>query len=495
MYKSLLLLFLTLALLSHPAKADYQFRFTEKCSKAYQQIIGLRLKPAAQLLAEEKAADPNNLVPYFLENYIDFFVLFFNEDQKEYNQRIGHKAERLKLMKQGPSNSPFTVFCQSIIHMQWAAVESKFGNRWAAGWDFRDAYKHALSNEQKFPSFSPNWMITGPIQMVSATIPQSLKWLASLLGIQGDMPGGKQKLDRFLKSNDAWARFFQQEGVFYQCYLQFYLLNQPDDALAFIEQHRLDVVNNHLFTYMAANLNLNNKNSRKTQDIVLGRNQSAEYMATPVWDFELGYAKLYHLETDAIGHFQRFLKSFAGNYYVKDVWLKLGYAYLIAGNRPQYKYCMQQVRLKGTTVSDADKRALKEAKMQKEPNLVLLKARLLSDGGYPTEAMEILEGKTSRDFTDPTEQLEFMYRVGRIYDDLKQYDKALQAYDATIQTGRQRTEYFAARAALQAGLICEKRGQVSKAISYFKTCIEMEGHDYEESLEQRAKAGLARCKK
>ena len=493
MYRSLLSCIITLLVAALPARANPHFRFTDKCTQAYQQIISLKLKPARQLLEQEKAADPSNLVPHFLENYIDFFHLFFNEEKREYDRLKPLRAARLKRMQEGPAESPFTLFSQSIIHLQWAAIESKFNNRWASGWDFRDAYRLAHANQQKFPGFTPNAMITGPMKMVSATIPKSMQWLASIMGINGNMAEGRRLLEGFLRATDPWARLYQQEGIFYQCYLQFYLLNQPDEALAFIEQHRLDLVNNHLFAYMAANLNLNNRRSQLTQQIVQRRNPSPEYLQTSVWDFEMAYARLFHLEADAIQYFQRFLQSFAGNFYVKDAWLKMGYAYLIAGNKAKYQYCLQQVISRGGTASDADRRALKEARQQKEPHLLLLKARLLNDGGYAAEGLAVLEGKTSRDFTDPAEQLEFMYRVGRLQDDLQQYDKALQAYDATIQTGKTRTEYFAARAALQAGLICEKRGQTARAIGYYKACIAMQGHDFEESLEQRAKAGLARC--
>jgi predicted negative regulator of RcsB-dependent stress response len=56
------------------------------------------------------------------------------------------------------------------------------------------------------------------------------------------------------------------------------------------------------------------------------------------------------------------------------------------------------------------------------------------------------------------------------------------------------TAYFAARAALQAGQILEKRGQKLEAIAFYEQCLAMEEHSYKNSLDQRAKAGIARCK-
>jgi Tetratricopeptide repeat len=492
-HKPMRYIFFLLICLPLLVSAQKTFEFNEQCVAAYRQILSLKIAGGQQLLDAQKRQNPDNLAPFFLENYIDFFVLFFNEDPEEYKKRKANRSVRLGLMKKGPSNSPLTLFTQSIINLQWAAVEIKFNNRWAAGWAFRDAFKLAIQNRKKFPTFSPNYMVTGPMQMVAATIPKNMQWLSNMMGISGSMQDGKLGLQRFLSATDAWGRLFHDEGVFYQCYLQFYLQNQADEALAFIQNQRLDVVNNHLFTYMAANLNLNNKRSLSTQQIVQQRNTSGEYLATAVWDFEMAYARLFHLEPDASIYFERFLQQFKGNFYVKDAWLKLGWHYLLAGNLPQYQRCLQNVLVKGNTATEADKRALKEAKLKEMPNVLLLKARLLNDGGYHREALNLLAGKNDLDFASLPEQLEFMYRVGRINDDLGLTDRALQAYDATIAKGRNRTEYYAARACLQAGLLCEEKGNKTRAIQYYETCIGLEKHDFEDAIEQRAKAGIARC--
>lgn len=470
------------------------FDWNANLIKAYHDVISLKLAKAQAAINLEKQKNPSNLVPAFIENYIDFFVLFLNENPKEREQRVSNWQQRLDLMDTAPESSPFKLFSKSIINLQWAVVEVKFGNRWAAGWAFRDAFRLAKENQQKFPSFTPNLMITGPMQMVASTIPKNYRWLSNLLGIKGTMEQGSSNLSRFMNSRDSWASLFMEEGIFYQCYMQFYLLNEADEALQFINARKLDVENNHLFTYMAANLYLNNKQSAKCKDVVLNRNTSGEYYSTGIWDFELGFAKLYHLDADAGFYFERFLANFKGNFYVKDVWSKLAMHYLLQGNIPQYNRCIANVISKGNTGNDADKRALKEAKSGKMPNILLLKARLLSDGGYAREALSVLVGKSSVDFAKDDEKLEFMYRVGRINDDLDRHDDALKAYQSTINFGRNRTEYFAARAALQSGLIYEKLGNTAKAISYYQQCIDMDDHDFKDSLDQKAKAGLQRCK-
>ena len=469
------------------------FDFNTACVSAYHQAISLKLSSAQAIVNAEKVRNPNNLAPHLIENYIDFFILFLNEDPAERKKRIPNWSKRLDLMDDAPDNSPLKLLSKAIINLQWAVVEIKFGNRWAAGWAFRDAFKLAKENQRKFPNFTPNLMITGPMQMAAAVVPKGYRWLSSLLGIKGTMEQGRLYLKQFINAKDSWAQLFMEEGIFYQCYMQFYLLNQQQEALQFIKSRQLDIVNNHLFAYMAANLMLNNKQSSQAKIVVAARNLSPEYLTTGIWDFEMAFAKLYHLEPDAPAYFERFLSNFRGNFYVKDMWMKLGLAYLLQGNTAQYNRCAKNTIGLGSTTTDADKRALKEAKTGIIPNLLLVKARLLNDGGYHREALLQLYGKTDKDFTKEAEKLEFMYRVGRIYDDLGREEEALSAYQATINFGRNRTEYFAARAALQAGLLFEKKGNTNKAIEFFQQCIQMDDHDFKDSLDQKAKAGILRC--
>ena len=231
----------------------------------------------------------------------------------------------------------------------------------------------------------------------------------------------------------------------------------------------------------------------RSKAIVEGRNKSPEYLQTSIWDFELAYAKLYHLDADAGVYFERFLSNFKGSIYVKDAWLKLGLHYLLQNNMQQYKRCLQNVTKYGGTLTDADKRALREAQSKKTPNIILLKARLLSDGGYHREALVLLAGLSSNNFDKDEEKLEFMYRVARIYDDLHRDEEAMKAYQSTINFGRYRTEYFAARAALQMGMLYENQGNKPKALEYYRQCIDMKDHDFKDALDQKAKAGISRC--
>jgi len=479
----------------YSAKAEKVYEFNSTCQQAYQEITKLKLEHGLALIEKAKQQNPDNLIPIVLENYIDLFTLFFNEDAAEYAKKKPIILERIKLLEQGQQNSPFYKFSLSIVYLQKAIIQIKFVEYWKASWDIRKAYQLIKENKKSFPTFSPNDLIFGSLQTVIATIPSGYTFFASLLGLNGSVAEGMRTLKNFTNSNDPYARLMSNESAFIYCYLLFHVENKKNEVFTFIQSKKLDLVNNHPLAFMAANLAKNNKQPELAKSIILNRNKSPEYLQLAIWDYEMAFIKLHHLETqEAIKYFENYLSKFKGKFYVKDCYLKLSWCYYLQGNLQAAEIARANILKKGSTDTDADKQALKDAKAAVWPNALLLKARMLSDGGYYNEALNLLAGKTTQHFSKPEEKLEFTYRLARIYDDTNKPNEAIEHYQEAIQLGVERKEYYAARSALQIAEILEKQNKKQQAIVYFEQCLAMKDHEYKNSLDQKAKAGIARCK-
>jgi Tetratricopeptide repeat len=475
------------------SQSSYHYDFNENCRRAYNEIISLKLYAGSQILEAEKKTNPHNLIPYFLDNYIDFFTLFFNEDPVELHQRKHAAEQRIDLMKKGDANSPFYLFTRSVICFQWAAVDIKFGEKWDAAWYFRRSFLSGKENLEKFPDFQPSRMLQGAMQVAAGTIPPGYQWLSNLLGIHGTIADGMNNLREILESSEPLAVLFHDEAAFYYLYLKFYILNQRDEVFRYIQAQNWDTRNNHLFAYLVANLSLNNQNASRTEEIINHLNRDPAYLDMSVWDMQMGYAKADRLDRESVIYHERFLNRFKGKLYKKDVLQKISWIYYL-NNEPE-KAAEARTRLlsTGSAEIDADKQAMKEAESGKWPNKTLLKARLLDDGGYYAQALSLFNGLSSRSFSDPTDQLEYIYRIGRIYDALGREKEALSAYQRAIKLGENHREYYGARAALQTGYIYEKNGDKKNALLYFKKVLDMKSHDYKNALDQKAKAGIERC--
>lgn len=472
------------------------FEFNSTCQQAYKELSVLKINAAKVLIEKAKLQNPNNVIPVYLENYLDIIEVLFNEDAsriKTLKQNISH---RIDVIEEATTQSPFYNFCLSNSYLHLAIIEIKNGETTNAALDTRKAYQLIKENKKQFSSFAPNDMIFASIQAVNGTIPNGYKWLAGILGMKGNVVDGIKTLQNFTNSNDAWAKFFNVESQMIYCYLNFYIANNRDETIQYLQSGKLDIVNNHLYAYMAAHLGSNNKQTQFALQTINNRNKSDAYLQTHVWDMLLGYIYLNKLELpQATQYFEKYLQQFKGNFYVKNIYQKLSWAYFLEGNMDAAKKARANVLQKGSANSEGDKQALKEAKTGNWYNATLLKARLQNDGGYNSEALKILQGKTIESFTTIDDKLEFVYRVGRINDDLKNYKEAVNYYTKAIDLGQDRTEYYAARAALQIALIFEKQGNCKEAIVYYNKCLAMDDHDYKNSIDQKAKSGLARCGK
>jgi tetratricopeptide (TPR) repeat protein len=142
--------------------------------------------------------------------------------------------------------------------------------------------------------------------------------------------------------------------------------------------------------------------------------------------------------------------------------------------------------------TDADKEALEEFNSGIPPNVILLKARLLTDGAYFDRAIQLLQGKTVNDFSSEKDKLEFTYRLGRIYEETGDQDKAIPNYIATIDQGSNSGYYFADNASLHLAGIYEKQKDFDHARAYYTKCLQMKDNVFKTSIDQKAKAGLSR---
>lgn len=477
------------------ASAQKRFEFNANCKEAYTAIVSLRTEYAKLLLTNEQRINPNNLIPVLLENYIDFYDLFLNEDPAVYKKRFPLFEDRLDQLEDGPEDDPWYLFSRALVQFQTAAVEAKFDHNWSAGLSFRAAFLNFKENQKSFPAFLPNTLFRGAMQVAAGTIPDGYKWLANLMGIKGTVSDGMAQMNKVLNATDEWSLLFREEGLFYQFYLKYYILNDRKEIFNSIQKELQKYPFNQLLLYLAVNLHLNTQHADIALKLIQQRKNSREYLPTLVWDFEEGYAKLYHLDIDAVNHLEKYATQFKGKYYIKDVLLKISWYYYLNGNTAKAEKYRLEVLRRGSLAAEADKQAQKQASNPKWPDPLLLKARLYSDGGYYMEALRLLFGKRYTDFKNTVDQIEFNYRVARIYDELGRTEEAIPFYKLAIQQGRERTEYFAARSALQLGMLFEARGQLTEALKWYQECLDMDNHDYKNSLDQRAKAGILRCGK
>ena len=471
--------------------SEYVYDYNANCSKAYQCFLSLHPAEGYALIKKEIIQNPNNLVATYVADYEDCLLLLFNGDKNEYEQRKVHMDARLDLLSQGDQNSPWFRLCQAGVYLHWALVHLRYGENLRAATTFRRSYILLKENQKLFPAFEYNNVFLGLEQAVVGAVPEDYRWLASIFGMKGNVKRGEKLINDFLNThsnNDP----LRMEAVIYNCYLKFYLLSKQAEVWSFLNSSQFSTHNNLLYTFLKGNLGLNYRKADMAAQTFKFAQMEQEYSKYPVLDYELGSALYLKQDVSCISYFNKFIARYKGRVFIKDAWQKMAFMYYLQGDIKQANYCRQQIKETGSATFDADKQANRFARGSEWPDKTLLRARLFIDGGFYTDALTLLKNVREADFKMVPDKMEYDFRMGRANDEGGMYAKALQFYQSAINLGQDRTEQFAARAALQMGLVYEKQGDIQKALSKYHECLSMRNHDFQATIDEQAKAGINR---
>lgn len=490
----LLALLLFLPMLAFPLRAAKYFEFTPNAREAYSQAISLRFGESYASLARMKLEDPNNLIVHHIENYIDFFTLCITEDEEAYRRLKKKRDMRLEQVRSGDPSSPYYLFVQADIRLQWALLRLRFEDYVGAFNEVSKAYKLLQENEALFPDFMPNKKDLGILHAMVGTIPDSYKWGVKLLGgLDGTIAQGRKEVEQVLDYASKHDFIFEEETVALYAYLLLHLDNQEQEAWKAISSSGLlKPSQNPLHCFVMANIAMRTQQNDKAIQILQNRPRGGAYMQLPYLDYMLGLAKLRRLDADAAPYFQAFLRQYKGHNFVKEAYQKIAWQELANGDAEGYSTAIKACLDKGRDKAGGDKNALEEARSGLIPDVSLLKARLLFDGGYYEQGYRLLLPRSEASFGHPREQLEYYYRMGRLLHGLERYNEALRYYQLTIEKGGSQPWFFACNAALQMGLIYEKKGNTARAREAYERCLSFKPEEYRTGLHQKAKSGLAR---
>ena len=490
MRKIVLFLFILSAV--HSIGQGY-FESNTSIEEAYNLVITLQFDAAKLKIEEIKREEPNNLLIYHIENYIDFFTIFINEDEEEFKRLENNKNIRLEKLGEGDKESPYYLFSKAEINLQWATIRIKFNQKFDAAREVYRAYKFLEKNQKKFPDFIENKKSLSIIHALSESIPGVIK---KLVGVKGSIELGTKEIREVLEYSKEHDFLFKDETYAIYAYILFYQNNKKEEAYELLTDANLDHTKSPLLCFLKANIAQKNGHNSEALNILEERPIGEAFMPFPYLDFMYGKFKLYELDAGSQEYMLKFLEEFNGRHYIKEAYQKLAW-YEIATNEDvaAYKKYMDLCQKEGYDLVDEDKQALKESKDKEIPNPVLLRVRLLFDGGYYGRAYNLLIQKAYLFVNDESiESLEFKYRMGRLSQELKNYPDAINYYVMTINEGERIKSFMACNAALQIALIFEGQQKPLQAKKYFDLCLDISPKRYKTSLHQKADSGLDRIK-
>jgi tetratricopeptide (TPR) repeat protein len=493
--KFALVFLLFLAHLSAKAKIE----FNKNNQQAFENILNLKLPKANEILDTELSINPQNVYTIYLKGLSEVIQVFINENDKSYKLLQKSLPEKLKQIEKHGGKSAYTHFFKGQLLFYYGLTQAKFDDLFSSGTHIRDAYLILKNNATKYPNFLPNNTVMGVIETFSGTVPNSFKWLINMFGVKASITNGMKRIDKMASANtshESDLEYFKLEAKIFQGGLYHLVLHDEKKGWGIINSCTNDFKTNLLSNYLRASFLIKTGENEKAISILLTQPKGKDYVEVRFLDYLLGVAKLNRLDKDADKYLISFLKYFKGRNYLKSAAQKLAWYYLIHDDFVNYHHYMNKISKIGVEFTDEDKQAAKNFTSKNIPNISLLRARLLFDGGYYDRSYKELEGKSTKNYSDKKDQVEFIYRLARIYQKQEKYQKAIIHFNKVILIGRNSPHYYAMASSIEIGLIYEILNDKVNAHKYYTKALTFtKNKEYINSLEQRANAGINRTKK
>ncbi len=497
---SILLLFSLSIFYAKDIKSNIDYN--NNCKKAYEFVLSFHFNKSDSILEIEKHKHPDNSVVEAIKCSASF-LKYFNYNTKTYLDEY-YRNYKIAIDKIEAENSdnPYKLYLLSDLYLHSAFINALQSNYITAIVRFKKAYNSIYKNKEKYPDFLLNKKSLGLINITIGSIPKNYNWTLSILKLKGNTKLGNQQLENLLTSciqKKEYNYLFVESLVLFS-YTHYSFGNKVDTNnllfTIFNDQHYSNYYsNNQIFTFSKASyfkhLKHNNMAIKALEDI------QSEFTNNPYklfyLDYIFGECLLYKNDIRSIFYFDRYLSNYTGKNYLKSAIYKKSWMYLLNGNINAYKAEMSKINSIGVSFFDSDKQAQKAAEKNIIPNVEILKSRLLFDGGYYQKANFVLQNAFKNGhIKSKHDQLEYIYRLARIYDALGDDEIAEIYYKLTIEKGRDMPYYFAANSALNLGYYYEHNGQLSKAMKMYSLCLELDYDEYQNSITQKAKNGINR---
>jgi len=471
-----------------------QFYFNENCQKAYQACVSFRFDESNKLLEQEKNVHKDNLIPLLIADIQDASRIFVCEEKAVYDKLKVNKKIREALIEKGNKKSPWYLYSLAEINLHWAATRLKFEEYITAALEVNRAYGMLKENEKLFPNFSPTHKSLGLMRAMVGTLPDQYQWLLKFIGVSGNFNEGVNEMKRFISNTekDTALTCFSTEILLFSGIIEANFSNNDNAAIAFLD--RLDKMPklNPLLVYSYISIAQKTGQSNRIFTKINLNEFDKNYFQFQYLNLLYGEAKLCKGDLDADVYIKKFLSNFKGLNYIKNANQRLWWHYLLHDNQTEAKKYFEAINGIGSIVVDEDKYALDSYHKNYWPNKLLLKSRLLFDGGYFAKALQTIVSIDVNSLTRPNDKVEYMYRLGRIYQKMDNLNNAIRSFDNAIKFGAKLPEYYAASSSYELGKIYETKKEYHLAIDYFEKSKTFKNHSYRTSLNQKAKAAINR---
>lgn len=466
---------------------------SKACDRALYEIYDLRTITAQRIIDEERDRDPGSLFPEYLENWKEVIELLSYSEEFRYEAYLNSLDARLERIKEnGNQDYPSYHILLGEILSHAAMAHVMYGDYLAAFSKLLKAKKNANANVEKYPDYWLNNKLVGIMNISFDKIPTFLRWFTNLFGLRGDAEKGFKQMDQYLSQVQDYPGLKSEILIYYVFGLR---LSRNEEMANEIFDREMDPEEAPVLAlYLQASfMYMTGKNE---EGLNLMFSFPTDHMEVPFSfvDFLRGKLKLNRLDQDADNYLLAFLEHSKFKNYKREVSMKLAYHYYFQGDNEKYQYYKNLVGNYPKARTYRDMEADVERERPYEPHPAIMKARHLVNGEYYARANAEISTVDTNNLDQEAYLVEYYLITAKIRSNLQQHDEAMALYEKAIAMGRDRTEQYAAEAALFAGMEAQSMGDLQIANDYWNLALKIDGQKdiYIEYIHDKAKNLLER---
>jgi hypothetical protein len=193
---------------------------------------------------------------------------------------------------------------------------------------------------------------------------------------------------------------------------------------------------------------------------------------------------------ESYSYLNRFLTNQKKSSYVLYTQFKLSLYWFVKDNK-QKSDSLNNVILKASNSNiEEDKQAIYEVNNAINWQKELILARLLFDGGNYIQVLQLLKDVDTVKY-NKEQMLEYNYRMGRVYDKMKNIENASVFYEKVIYSGLDEYFYYPAYASYYLGKMYLNKNDKNTANVFFNKCLSLDSPIYKWSVHRKAQQSIS----
>lgn len=483
--------FFFLTFLHSPGFQSNKNNYETQLTNAMELVFNFKFEKAESLLlqlSKENRIDPKPLL-YISNIYVWKFIGDNNQnDFKKFETYSNETIERAKSTLKKDEKNYSALFTLSSIY-GYRSIMFLMNKDYLDGlWSAKTSLSYADELIKKNPFFIDAYLWKGIFLAAISQIPETVKKILDVVGIEGDLSKGIEDLELVSKNGN----FAKVEADYFLSQIYSLFLGENQKAYDLLKRLVNRFPDNSLFKYSFAVESMKLNRLEEAENNLIELIKSNSFQITAIRDltfFLLGDCNFYQNEySDAISYYEKFLITYKKNQYKPTASFRCGLSYMLSGDFEKgKKFLSKSLSIKSKIEEDKfyqrfASKILKNG-VDEITQSIFISWNLIRDGNF-NQAISRLNTLSNLDQDNISIVL---YLKGLASYRNQSYREAKELFLQVIQVNTKNELWTKGFSYLYLGRIEIKNNNIQSAIRYLEKIDDLENFDFQQSIKYQAK--------